>query len=1070
MEQLLFPHLALTSHVLPLPVQEAAAPLRAQPELCCTVSLGFSLCEPGVIVPAVTAWQAAGRVLPEGCTLDLGLPKQGCEWLLAGRALSAAPVQELAVHVQVGGLQRTFAVCGDRADSGAGVSAPAPFTAMPLDWAHTFGGPGSPANPAGRGAGTLPDGTRRLPNVCAWTDAGVDEKSPACPLPVDMRARPAPSGTFDAAWLATLWPAPPPDMDWSWYSLAQPAQRGTAPFTGLETIRIHGMHVSGTLTSSLPGLRLRVFADFGDTAAPLMAAGTAPGKPGWYEVQAFADTVWLFPNEGLGLQLWHALCPCTDERASCIRRLAVCYEDARGPAHSLAELLQQRQTLLTAKAASGAAEEAQDTQAAAAQSPAPAAPAPDLAPSGASEAAAADLPEASPSPEAPAAASHREDDEAGAQLALAVQQARDALPEFLAGLNPLLEQQGLQPLRCAEVEQQLARQEAGIRAAMAKQQARAAAGLHASGAPGTEDALDEDLLERTLLTRAGLTLDDWHKLMAALELSPPDPQDFASDAAFTAALEEYGDRFSELTKAPAAVRAHLTEELARAARLHKQAQASPPAPETLADTGPALAKALQAAGLAASEDAILASFAGLDSQAEGGFAGDAALLSLMQDISLAMGLDPQQGTRQLQTMLAGARRAVYQDAGLLKDVQTLLQHHGVAREEQLRLIASLRDAAQAEDVCDLQGCARRCGLVSPELLADLKALDPLPATPPDPLPDKPGEDLSDTPAGEAPRAEPAPQEDQTAQDGQNEQDRAADEAIAPLPADFSGRKLDGTSFAGQDLAGALFEGASLRGCEFTGCNLAGAHFSGADLTGAILADACLAKADLTGCTLVQADLSRVRAADATFDGCAFTDARLTGLAAEGASFRKAAARGADFAGCQLAKASFYGADLQAACFARAVLCEATFSDCQLDGADVQEADMRHTRIFHCSLDEAVFAGAALHESNWLACEARGLDMREAVLTRATLENCRLVRAQCAAISARECRFLSCELQGSDFRCADLLSGALRDCGLAGCDLSFASLFAADLLYARPDTATRFTDADLGRTILAGRQA
>ena len=113
METSLFPHLALTSIAQPLPAQDGSALFQ-----CLTVYLGFSLLEKGSVVPVEEALQAAGSALCEGSVLDLGLPKQGAEWLCAGCAMAKGreAARSLVASIRVGSLERSFLVLGDRVD------------------------------------------------------------------------------------------------------------------------------------------------------------------------------------------------------------------------------------------------------------------------------------------------------------------------------------------------------------------------------------------------------------------------------------------------------------------------------------------------------------------------------------------------------------------------------------------------------------------------------------------------------------------------------------------------------------------------------------------------------------------------------------------------------------------------------------------------------------------------------------------------------------------------------------------------------------------------------------------
>ena len=75
--------------------------------------------------------------------------KLNAEVLVVGScyAPGGKPVAECTVAVKVGDWSKGLKIVGRRTSA----SKPNPFTSMPLDWAHAFGGPGDGDNPAGMG-------------------------------------------------------------------------------------------------------------------------------------------------------------------------------------------------------------------------------------------------------------------------------------------------------------------------------------------------------------------------------------------------------------------------------------------------------------------------------------------------------------------------------------------------------------------------------------------------------------------------------------------------------------------------------------------------------------------------------------------------------------------------------------------------------------------------------------------------------------------------------------------------------------------------------------------------------
>jgi hypothetical protein len=116
------------------------------------VPLGVESSGP-ILLPEVDLWKFAAKHVPGGA-LDVGIPKPRAEFILIGKAYTpgGAPQPSLTARAKVGGLKKSLEVFGDRTWRGVGASKPRPFTEMPLDWAHAYGGPEFARNPLGKGA------------------------------------------------------------------------------------------------------------------------------------------------------------------------------------------------------------------------------------------------------------------------------------------------------------------------------------------------------------------------------------------------------------------------------------------------------------------------------------------------------------------------------------------------------------------------------------------------------------------------------------------------------------------------------------------------------------------------------------------------------------------------------------------------------------------------------------------------------------------------------------------------------------------------------------------------------
>jgi uncharacterized protein YjbI with pentapeptide repeats len=174
------------------------------------------------------------------------------------------PLTECPVRFAVGAWSKILRVVGHRVwmDGiiGPAMSDPVPFDRMPIDDQHSFGGPGYPHNPVGKGLDT-----RELPNV-------EDAKA----LLLSRSDRPAPAGfgavspsrparrerlgkKYGKRYTEKRAPYYPEDFDWSYFNAAPPDQQ--VPYLrGDEELLFQNLHPDAEVfRSRLPGLRIRAF-------------------------------------------------------------------------------------------------------------------------------------------------------------------------------------------------------------------------------------------------------------------------------------------------------------------------------------------------------------------------------------------------------------------------------------------------------------------------------------------------------------------------------------------------------------------------------------------------------------------------------------------------------------------------------------------------------------------------------------------------------------------------------------------------------------------------------------------
>lgn len=194
------------------------------------------------------------------------------------RAPEGTVAERLHVSMQVGSLRKDLVVLGDRTWQRSGLSAPAPFIRIPLDYRHAYGGvdPANPANwyeanPAGKGfsANPLALTGRPAPNIeapRALIFARTDRPEPAglAPIPGHWPQRRRFAGTYDKAWEEERLPLLPRDFDPRFHQQAPPDQQVEGFLRGGEPVLLEGMHPRGPLRFDLPRVSLAFETEFDD--------------------------------------------------------------------------------------------------------------------------------------------------------------------------------------------------------------------------------------------------------------------------------------------------------------------------------------------------------------------------------------------------------------------------------------------------------------------------------------------------------------------------------------------------------------------------------------------------------------------------------------------------------------------------------------------------------------------------------------------------------------------------------------------------------------------------------------
>ncbi|HEY1137968.1 MAG TPA: DUF2169 domain-containing protein [Xanthomonadaceae bacterium] len=277
-------------------------------------------------------WPKVLKQIPAGQALDHILPKAHAEVMLSGCAHAPKPVPRMQVRMQCGPIDKRVDVIGDRRwermwYGRVCIHAPKSFTTMPLSADRAYGGEGHD-NPLGTGylprwwalrmrGGAMPN--LELPGkivVPGRNDFAVAGFAPQALMHARRRMRA--SGTYDKRWLAEDFPGLPRDFDFALYNLSPPDQQFAGRFVGGEAYRLEGVHASGqAIAGTLPSIRPRAFVlDQGRDAADAR------------ELALACDTVWFFPEVGVGLMVHRGEIEVRDSDALDVAALMVGYDAA----------------------------------------------------------------------------------------------------------------------------------------------------------------------------------------------------------------------------------------------------------------------------------------------------------------------------------------------------------------------------------------------------------------------------------------------------------------------------------------------------------------------------------------------------------------------------------------------------------------------------------------------------------------------------------------------------------------------------------------------------------------------
>ncbi len=299
------------------------------------------------ILHEVALWKFVAKRIGKDA-LDVGIPKSCGEFLVNGTAHAPGgiPRPAVAVRASVGPIQKDLVVTGDRYWTGHTPTEPRPFTEMPVDWAHAYGGADYAKNPEGKGEVEVEiEGVkiRPLPNIEAprqQISSPNDRPDPAGFGPIDISwpQRNKLAGTYDQSWLENLFPGFARDVDWHLHNIAPSDQWREGFWTGGERYQFTNLHPSKpTITGELPHFKARVFISRSHKAGQVRQSNAAT-KAAFKvppteidEVPLALQTLWFFPDAEYAVLIWQGSTFVAEEDGADVLHLLVAAEHSDRP-------------------------------------------------------------------------------------------------------------------------------------------------------------------------------------------------------------------------------------------------------------------------------------------------------------------------------------------------------------------------------------------------------------------------------------------------------------------------------------------------------------------------------------------------------------------------------------------------------------------------------------------------------------------------------------------------------------------------------------------------------------------
>lgn len=326
-----------------------------------SIPIAFSLVD-GEILLDQKLWQMVGEQIGNDI-FDAAMPKACGEVLVAGDFI-APPGEGVAagsVHLQLSctdkhGTQKLqvdkeLAVFTDRhwvklLGAGLSISSAGTIMSMPISYKNAYGGEGYALNPTGKGFNAVETefGERQfLPNIEYKNNlliSSAKQKPPASFGRIDImwQQRLSLAGTYDQAYIETIMPGLPNDIDWSYFNDAAEDQWLNGHFKGNEQFSITNMHAEhATLSGTLPPIYGRAFVNQSVPVRDEQQQLTGDYQTEFTEIKTKLDTLWLFPNAAIGVMIYRGTIEAYTDDGTDIKALLLACENRndapRSPEH-----------------------------------------------------------------------------------------------------------------------------------------------------------------------------------------------------------------------------------------------------------------------------------------------------------------------------------------------------------------------------------------------------------------------------------------------------------------------------------------------------------------------------------------------------------------------------------------------------------------------------------------------------------------------------------------------------------------------------------------------------------------